>query len=166
MKENVCCFTGHRSLPPEDVLQIKLNLRETLLSLIDKGVHSFVAGGAVGFDMLASFCVLDLKRLHPEIRLIIAIPFAGWNRLFSESDKIKTADLLRQTDEIITVSSVGGNGAYYARNRYMADHSGYCISYVTKRSGGSFYTVNYAKSKGVKVIPIIPDDPTLFSLFE
>lgn len=29
-----------------------------------------------------------------------------------------------------------------------------CISYLTENKGGTFYTVNYAKSKGVEVINI------------
>ena len=40
------------------------------------------------------------------------------------------------------------------RNRHLVDNSSACISYLTENKGGTFYTVNYAKSKGVEVINI------------
>lgn len=43
---------------------------------------------------------------------------------------------------------------YVKRNRHLVDNSSACISYLTENKGGTFYTVNYAKSKGVEVINI------------
>ena len=40
------------------------------------------------------------------------------------------------------------------RKRHLVDNSSACISYLTENKGGTFYTVNYAKSKGVEVINI------------
>ena len=34
----------------------------------------------------------------------------------------------------------------------LVDYSGYCIAYCTKQSGGTVYTMNYAKDSGVKVV--------------
>lgn len=42
----------------------------------------------------------------------------------------------------------------HKRNRHLVDNSSACISYLTENKGGTFYTVNYAKSKGVEVINI------------
>ena len=38
------------------------------------------------------------------------------------------------------------------RNRHLVDNSSLCISYLTSDSGGTAYTVNYAKAKGLKII--------------
>lgn len=45
-------------------------------------------------------------------------------------------------------------GCMHKRNRHLVDNSSACISYLTENKGGTFYTVNYAKSKGVEVINI------------
>ena len=39
-----------------------------------------------------------------------------------------------------------------ARNRYMADHSSYCIAYLVRGTGGTAYTVRYARKKGVQIV--------------
>ena len=38
------------------------------------------------------------------------------------------------------------------RNRHLVDNSSLCISYLTSDSGGTAYTVDYAKANGLKVI--------------
>jgi len=40
------------------------------------------------------------------------------------------------------------------RNRYLADHSGVCLCYLTQTTGGTAYTVGYAKQKGLAVVNI------------
>ena len=42
----------------------------------------------------------------------------------------------------------------HKRNRHLVDNSSACNSYLTENKGVTFYTVNYAKSKGVEVINI------------
>ena len=38
------------------------------------------------------------------------------------------------------------------RNRYLVDHSGTCVCYLTSAKGGTAYTVNYTKQKGLRII--------------
>ena len=38
------------------------------------------------------------------------------------------------------------------RDRYMVDNSDIVVAYLTKSSGGTYYTVKYANEKGVKVV--------------
>ena len=40
----------------------------------------------------------------------------------------------------------------HKRNRHLVDNSSICICYLTENSGGTFYTVNYAKKQGLTVI--------------
>ena len=57
-------------------------------------------------------------------------------------------------DEVIYVSETYSKGCMFERNRFMVDRASYCISYCTKKSGGSFYTVRYASEMGLKRIEI------------
>ncbi len=39
----------------------------------------------------------------------------------------------------------------FRRNRHLIDHSSVCICYLTRSSGGTAYTVDYARRKGIFV---------------
>ena len=41
------------------------------------------------------------------------------------------------------------SGCMHVRNRHLVDFSSYCICYQTKETGGTAYTVNYAKENGL-----------------
>lgn len=42
--------------------------------------------------------------------------------------------------------------AFHIRNRYMVDHSSRLICYYDGQLGGTDYTVNYARKKGLDII--------------
>ncbi|MEE1491995.1 MAG: SLOG family protein, partial [Massilioclostridium sp.] len=65
MKNQTCCFTGHRDLPPQKLPYIQKRLEQELLQLIHQGVRYFGAGGALGFDTLAALTVLRLRETYP-----------------------------------------------------------------------------------------------------
>ena len=59
MKNQTCCFTGHRDI--SDPLGIlKRKLKRTIVNLIDNGIIYFGNGGALGFDTLAALTRLLL----------------------------------------------------------------------------------------------------------
>lgn len=76
IRMKTACFTGHRRMG-EPISEIECRLTETLKYLIQKGYLYFGAGGARGFDALASEVVLKLKATYPQIYLILALPFDG-----------------------------------------------------------------------------------------
>ena len=57
MKEQTCCFTGHRKIPPMQSVEIAERLKTELIKLIDQGYLFFGAGGALGFDTIAAKAV-------------------------------------------------------------------------------------------------------------
>lgn len=59
-----------------------------------------------------------------------------------------------KADKVVYTSQEYTRGCMHKRNRHLVDNSSACISYLTENKGGTFYTVNYAKSKGVEVINI------------
>ena len=67
MKNESCCFTGHRMIPASEKPLLYKRLTETAEELIAQGITKFFSGGAIGFDMLAADCILELKEKHPHM---------------------------------------------------------------------------------------------------
>ena len=150
--EYVCCFTGHRHLPADKIDELLFQLNRTLDILIRSGVTVFRSGGALGFDTLAAFAVLDKKETNPNIRLEMCIPCkdqaAKWT-----PDEIDAYDqMLRRADTVTVLHEKYTPFCMHERNRFMVDGSDYCVAFLTKETGGTAYTVNYAKKKDVKVV--------------
>ena len=74
----------------------------------------------------------------------------GW----SQEDIEIYDDIKQKADKVVYTSQEYTRGCMHKRNRHLVDNSSACISYLTENKGGTFYTVNYAKSKGVEVINI------------
>ena len=42
----------------------------------------------------------------------------------------------------------------FERDRYLVDNSDLLVCFLRKNRGGTFYTVNYARKKGKKIIEL------------
>lgn len=156
-KRITACFTGHRDIK-EPFPEVERRLTETVEKIIKRGYLYFEAGGARGFDALASETVLKLKAIYPQVHLRLILPFAeqykrekGW----SDAEVEQYYKLKERASEVIMLASAYSSGAYYRRNRYLADSSSVCIAYMTRANSGTAYTVNYAKEIGVEIINIV-----------
>ena len=49
-------------------------------------------------------------------------------------------------------------GCMHKRNRHLVNYSGVCVCYLTKDSGGTAYTVQYAKGEGLEIINIAQNE--------
>ena len=94
MREFTCCFTGHRDIPREDYQEVKHRTEKAVESLMG-AIHG--AGGALGFDILAAEVVLEKKKIHPEIKLILILPCLDQDRLWSNEDKRVYANIKVRT---------------------------------------------------------------------
>ena len=145
-KETTACFTGHRQLhEPADVIAARLT--QTLEHLIQSGYRTFCAGGARGFDALASETVISMQAQYPQIRLVLMLPFPEQYRR-----------LQAQAAQVITIAPGYRSGVYYRRNRALVDASSACIAYMTRTGSGTGYTVRYAQEQGIDVINIAESD--------
>jgi len=158
MKEQTCCFTGHRKIPDQIRPDIQKRLEEEITNLIHQGVTEFRAGGALGFDTMAALAVLKLKKMFTRIRLILVLPCWEQPDKWSENDQKRYAIIRVQADEVVYTSWLYRHGCMHKRNRHLIGNSGICICYLTKAKGGTAYTVNYAKQKGVRVINLALDE--------
>lgn len=143
-KALTCCFTGHRNIIKADLPRLQVRLEQLLRELAAKGVTNFIAGGALGFDMLAAETVLRLREELPQLRLRLALPCAKQDAKWSETDKKRYSALLEQADDVVYTAQEYSAGCMHLRNRYMVDNSAYCIAYLKYSKGGTLYTVNYA----------------------
>jgi len=151
MKERTCCFTGHRILPRAELPIIKQRLEFTMSKLIDQGVVYYGCGGAIGFDTLAGLTVLDFKKKHAEIKLIMVLPCRNQDAYWLEQHRAVYQKLLRSADKIVCVSEQYHDGCMKKRNLHLVEHSDFCIAYLTRENSGTGQTVRLAKERGLTV---------------
>lgn len=151
MKTKTACFTGHRDIPPEKVKPTMSRLKVAIVDLINQGYLYFGAGGALGFDTLAEKAVLELKQTYPQIKLILVLPCFSQAKNWSDTDKAVYEDIKAKADKVVYTSQEYTKGCMHKRNRHLVDNSSVCICYLTKNSGGTAYTVDYARKHGLSV---------------
>ena len=148
----ICCFTGHRSIPPEYMKELPYILDYQIEKLIVCGVTTFRGGGAVGFDTLAELTVLDKKERFDFIRLELILPCKDQTAKWGARDREIYEYILARADSVKYVSEKYTSGCMYARNRALVDGSDFCLSFCNSERGGTAYTCSYARSRGVDVI--------------
>lgn len=142
-----CALTGHRDLPADfDVNQ----LYDLLETVVREGYDTFYCGMARGFDLLALDCLVALAAKY-RLHLIACIPYEGQENGFSYEMRKRYLRLLEWCDEKIVLSPTYRFGCYHARDRYMVDHTDLVIAYCTRDSGGTAYTLAYAKKQGKEI---------------
>ena len=144
-----CCFTGHRKIAKEDIVIIPEILDKLIDKLVGMGVRSFRAGGAPGFDTLAALAVLRKKKKYPELSLILDLPCRNHCIGWGGEDKSIYNYVLSQADEINYAEPTYTQGCIMKRNRMLVDNADICIAYCTRDSGGTAYTLDYAKKNGL-----------------
>ena len=153
-RKRTACFTGHRKIFPETEEKISEILDKVIEELYHRGVIFYGAGGAYGFDMLAEKAVLRAKTRHSVIKLILVLPCKNQDKYWSEENKSAFAEILKQADKVVYTSGNYSSGCMHKRNRHLVFFSGYCVAYLTKNSGGTAYTVGYARQNGLEIINI------------
>ena len=151
-RKRTVCFTGHRKIPAEDIKSIEKQLDRIIKKLYRKGVIFYGAGGSYGFDMLAEKAVIRARNRHNEIKLILVLPCKNQEKYWTEDNKTAFAEIKNQADKIVYTSEIYSKDCMHKRNRHLVNFSGYCIAYLNKNSGGTAYTVNYARQNGLKIV--------------
>lgn len=152
MKSRTCCFTGHRRLPENQKEEIAERVEKAVVSLIHSGYLYFGAGGALGFDTLCAKTILRLRQSYPGIKLILVLPCASQADRWRPEDKAVYWELMEQADKVVYTSQEYTRDCMFKRNRHLVDNSSACICYQTKAIGGTAYTVEYARKRGLQII--------------
>lgn len=147
-----CCFTGHRALTEmeNDIESRLVAALETLIN--EKGVDCFYAGGALGFDMLASMCVLRLRSRYPHLKLCLALPCKNQWEKWGAVEQMLYDDILGAADSVYYASETYNSACMRLRNDYMLEHCLYCVAFLRRTSGGTYYTVSRARRLGKELI--------------
>ena len=127
-------------MPSEQLGEIRKRLRTRVIRLINEGVNTFYSGYASGFDTEAALTVNELKKEYPHIKLVLVLPYRQ--------------DVKISYDECVCIAEKYRKGCFHIRNRFLVDNSSYCICYLTENTGGTAYTVDYAKKQRLRVYNI------------
>lgn len=143
----IVTFCGHKNVSDSTVVGKKL--RVVIEELISRGATEFYLGGYGGFDSLAASTVRSLKASHPDIRLILVIPYL--NREYDS----------KAYDELLypPLENVLPRYAISKRNEWMVEEAQVVVSYVTHDWGGASKTLAFAKRKKKEIISVVPDTP-------
>lgn len=153
MKPNwICCFTGHRNIDGVTMQELSVLLDDVLDRLIAAGVTTFRTGGAIGFDTLAALKVLERRAVCPSLSLELYLPCRNQADGWGERNREYYEYVLKNADRVEYLFDYYVKGCMLARNRRLVEGSQFCIGYCMTEHGGSAYTLDYAKKKGVRVI--------------
>ena len=155
-KQQTCCLTGHRVIPPGEEQKIMVRAGNIITKLIrEKNVRFFGVGGAVGFDMLAAEYLLDLReRREQQLKIVSVLPWPGWRETDDWTDDLREREerILRACDKVVYVRDEWEKNVFLLRDRMLVDGSAWCVSYCNRLRTGTSYTVRYAMEHGVKVM--------------
>lgn len=133
-----CFFIGHRETP-DALLPAIQHAVEKMIT--EYGVNEFVVGHYGNFDRLAASAVITAKRNHPEVSLLMLLPY-------------------HPSERPVTLS-VGFDGTYYPEgmetvprcyaitkaNRYAIDHTDYLIAHVQHPASNAQKLFEYARRR-------------------
>ena len=156
------CFTGHRPKSfsfgfneqhPQCIKIKELIAKEIENLIVNYSADTFYTGMALGVDTWAAEAVLALKSKYPFIKLIAAIPFPNQSSTWSNDNKERYDNILRQCDSKAITSLTYHQGCMSLRNEYMVNHSNIVLAVFDKtKSGGTASTVRYAEKQGKTII--------------
>ena len=153
--EHTACFTGHRDLPADIIPRVKSGLASVIANVAKEGYDRFICGGALGFDTLAAQAVLEYKKEHPEVRLLIAVPCKTQSNGWSTKDQEIYRQIISEANEVRILAEKYTRGCMQTRNMFMVDRSSLCIAWLTSMNGGgTMNTVKYALKQSVRVINV------------
>lgn len=163
-----CSFTGHRpdKLPCGNneqhpaCIRIKAALLQQITRLYEqRGVNRFIAGGAIGVDQWAAEAVLAFRADHPDVVLLIAVPFRGQPEKFLPEQQARYQEVLEEADDVVVLQEQYTKDCFFKRNDYMIAHSEVVVAVYdinTRVRSGTGYTVNQAIKLERNIIFIDP----------
>ena len=153
MKPNTCCFIGQRSLPPQEMERMFVNLNEAIDALLHQGVTNFICAGAPGFDMVAASLVIAKKEMGNDARLIFALPGEKQENFHSKEHARLFRDLIKEADEIrYAPEAYSGQGK--TQDFYMLDQSAFCVCYMLQAGTEMLHAIEYAHNAGVTFVNV------------
>ena len=160
-------FTGHRPelLPFGDnelsaaSIRVKALLLDEIMNSAANGCRVYLNGGARGGDIIFAEQVLLVKATeYPDIQLITVVPHEGQANSWTEAWRERYFRIHELSDQVITLASRYSRDCYHVRNRYLVDNADRLLAlYNGGATGGTAYTVKYARQKNRDIVVIDPN---------
>ncbi len=152
MKDNTCCFFGHRKI--EDTEELRTKIIETIKKLIvDENIDTFLFGSKSQFNSLCYELVTKIKEKYPHIKRVFVraeYPFIDEN--------YKAYILQYYEDTYFPEHMVNaGKASYVERNCEMVDKSRVCVVYYNpdyappRRRASQRELTDYQPKSGTKI---------------
>lgn len=155
LRQHRCCFTGHR---PEKLsrseTEIKKDLEVAILQAINDGFVTFITGMARGVDIWAGEIVLQLRKQNPNLHLIAASPYEGFESRWSADWQRRYKNILDQADLVRFVCKGYSKACFQIRNEWMVNRSTRVIAVYNGEAGGTRNTIEYAERNKVECFRI------------
>ena len=152
-----CCFTGHRHeklTASKEVVVSKLRI--AVDEAIRNGYTTFITGMAPGVDVWAAALVFEAKKMHPNIKLMAAVPYPKFGKSRDYLRNLEYKRIIEKADYVKFISNSYYKGVFQKRNIWMVDHASLIIAICHKDDGiiiegGAKNTVDYAEQLGREV---------------
>lgn len=132
-----CFFIGHR----EAAKEILPALERAIEQHISYGVTEFIAGHYGGFDALAAQAVMRAKQQHPQITLVLLLPYHPAERLPDDTAGFDSTFYPPDMEKVPRRLSI------VRANRYMVDHADYLIAYARHPASNARALAEYAQKR-------------------
>lgn len=122
------------------------NLKKRIENELEvKEVKRVISGVALGFDMWLAEAALKLG-----IPLHCYVPYSEQGKKWPEQSRKRLANILYAAEIVVHVSTSYTQDCFLKRDRLMVEDSDEILALWNPEviSGGTFYTVKYAQSKG------------------
>jgi uncharacterized phage-like protein YoqJ len=135
--------------------ELRIALKRTIVSLINKGATTFLFGSMSAFDNLTWEIVTQLKKAYPDIKRVYV------RSDYQYIDKSYEEYLLTLYEETYYPSKMQKTGkyVYVERNYEMIDSATYCVFYYSEnhashlqRKSGTKIAYEYAVKKKKEII--------------
>ena len=133
-----CFFIGHRDAP--EVIYPQL-LAEVERHIAELDVTEFIVGHYGGFDCLAAKAVIAAKQRHPNISLLLLLPY------HPAEQSIEIPAGFDNTYYPPGMEKVPRRLAIVQANRYVVDHVDYLIAYAWHPASNARELVKYAAGR-------------------
>lgn len=148
-RQHCCCFSGHR---PEKLHRSAQEAITVLAAAIDQaiaeGYTTFISGMAKGVDIWAAEIVLDRRAQNPEIKLICAVPYPGFELGKKGKWTERILRIMSDANSVKFVREKYSRSVFQIRNIWMVDHSSLLIAAYDGEAGGTKNTIDYALREG------------------
>ncbi len=138
MNNKSCFFIGHREVSTEILPALESAIEQ---HISEYGVTEFIVGGYGGFDRLAASTVIRAKRQHPQITLVLLLPYHPAERPI---EKPKGFDSTYYPPDM---EKVPRRLAIVRANRYVVDHVDYLIAYAWHSASNARELAEYAQKR-------------------